>query len=330
LNRSCCIQSEYITIKRSGIFDADFYLQEYPDVRKADIDPLRHFIRFGWKEGRRPAKEFFTSPYVVQHHSKKGLPQNYHKFETKEDLKHTTNFTGQHIEFIGVPGSGKTTLYNQFNLFLHKELDYKPGPTCLFMDILKDGKYQALMGNDSFFLTSFLFSNKAFVNAVFKSDKLLQYPEQLHDMRDIVMAYLFNLFVYYQARTTTAPNEWIMFDEGFYYFLAKFIIDENGKIKGRIANRLLGSMPKADLLIHVKTDISVCIQRMKMRKQGIPHPYQELSSSQLEYHFELHDNFIDKYCAVVKAQGIKTIELDNNQPIEKSISKLSSESKCLL
>ncbi len=41
---------EYITIRRSGYFDLAYYLINNPDVRKADIDPLWHFIAYGWKE----------------------------------------------------------------------------------------------------------------------------------------------------------------------------------------------------------------------------------------------------------------------------------------
>ena len=38
----------------SGRFDADYYRGEYPDVAAAGIDPLEHYCRHGWREGRRP------------------------------------------------------------------------------------------------------------------------------------------------------------------------------------------------------------------------------------------------------------------------------------
>ena len=41
-------------IKKSGLFDVVYYLQTYPDVCKADVDPLTHFVRHGWKEERNP------------------------------------------------------------------------------------------------------------------------------------------------------------------------------------------------------------------------------------------------------------------------------------
>jgi len=55
---------EYFTIYRSGYFDASYYLLKNPDVRLKDIDPLRHFIEYGWKEGRDPSLYFDTTYYL--------------------------------------------------------------------------------------------------------------------------------------------------------------------------------------------------------------------------------------------------------------------------
>ena len=40
--------------RRGGRFDAQFYLDRNPDVRDAGIDPLDHYLRYGWAEGRDP------------------------------------------------------------------------------------------------------------------------------------------------------------------------------------------------------------------------------------------------------------------------------------
>jgi hypothetical protein len=45
-------------------FDAEYYLHRNPDVRTAGMDPLEHYIRFGWKEGRDPTPGFSTSYYL--------------------------------------------------------------------------------------------------------------------------------------------------------------------------------------------------------------------------------------------------------------------------
>jgi hypothetical protein len=41
-------------LRRSGLFDAAWYLRTYRDVADAGVDPLRHYIESGIKEGRRP------------------------------------------------------------------------------------------------------------------------------------------------------------------------------------------------------------------------------------------------------------------------------------
>ncbi|MDE3748605.1 Rossmann-fold NAD(P)-binding domain-containing protein [Methylobacterium radiotolerans] len=46
-------------------FDATFYLVANPDVRAAGIDPLRHYMEHGWKEGRDPSAGFSTSGYLA-------------------------------------------------------------------------------------------------------------------------------------------------------------------------------------------------------------------------------------------------------------------------
>ncbi|MEP4699657.1 MAG: hypothetical protein ABJZ79_00780, partial [Parasphingorhabdus sp.] len=45
-------------------FDAEFYLSKYPGVAAAGVDPLEHYVRFGWKEGRDPSPEFSTLYYM--------------------------------------------------------------------------------------------------------------------------------------------------------------------------------------------------------------------------------------------------------------------------
>lgn len=58
---------EYLLILASGRFNREWYLQTYPDVAAAGVDPIFHYITNGWKEGRDPSPEFSTSGYLAQH-----------------------------------------------------------------------------------------------------------------------------------------------------------------------------------------------------------------------------------------------------------------------
>ncbi|MGY2046545.1 hypothetical protein [Methylobacterium sp. JK268] len=41
-------------VRGSGLLDLNYYLMEGQDVLRAGVDPVAHFCRFGWREGRRP------------------------------------------------------------------------------------------------------------------------------------------------------------------------------------------------------------------------------------------------------------------------------------
>lgn len=56
--------ADYLTLLRSGAFDPAYYLLTYRDCRLADVDPLWHFVAFGWREGRSPSAEFDTGFYL--------------------------------------------------------------------------------------------------------------------------------------------------------------------------------------------------------------------------------------------------------------------------
>lgn len=52
------------TIRRSGLFDPEWYLRRYPDVRRNGGDPLAHYLRYGAGEGRDPGPAFSTRDYL--------------------------------------------------------------------------------------------------------------------------------------------------------------------------------------------------------------------------------------------------------------------------
>ncbi len=48
----------------TGLFDAAWYLQEYPDAGASEADACAHFIASGWQEERRPNRYFDTAWYL--------------------------------------------------------------------------------------------------------------------------------------------------------------------------------------------------------------------------------------------------------------------------
>lgn len=48
----------------SEYFDADWYLETYPDLKEAGVNPAEHYLKYGAKEGRRPSAEFDGNWYL--------------------------------------------------------------------------------------------------------------------------------------------------------------------------------------------------------------------------------------------------------------------------
>lgn len=56
------ISFEELVIREA--FDVPFYLDAYPDVAASGGDPVKHYIAFGWREGRNPCANFHTKYYL--------------------------------------------------------------------------------------------------------------------------------------------------------------------------------------------------------------------------------------------------------------------------
>ncbi|HTJ65849.1 MAG TPA: glycosyltransferase family 2 protein [Alphaproteobacteria bacterium] len=54
------------TIRQSGLFDTEWYLRMYKDIKEHETDPLAHYCSHGWHEGRRPNFYFDTELYLLR------------------------------------------------------------------------------------------------------------------------------------------------------------------------------------------------------------------------------------------------------------------------
>lgn len=55
---------DFYIIKRSGLFNKQYYLDQNPDVAKASIHPILHYVRYGVAENRNPSEQFNTFFYL--------------------------------------------------------------------------------------------------------------------------------------------------------------------------------------------------------------------------------------------------------------------------
>jgi len=61
------LRGEIRAVAKSSLFDGQWYLQTYPDVRAAGQDPARHFVTHGLYEGRLPSRDFDPILYYLRH-----------------------------------------------------------------------------------------------------------------------------------------------------------------------------------------------------------------------------------------------------------------------
>jgi GT2 family glycosyltransferase len=57
----------YFALRHSGLFDYRFYVMRYPDVVRARLNPLMHYVEHGAGEGRDPSAQFSTRAFLEAH-----------------------------------------------------------------------------------------------------------------------------------------------------------------------------------------------------------------------------------------------------------------------
>ncbi|MGC2413692.1 MAG: glycosyltransferase family 9 protein, partial [Stellaceae bacterium] len=68
--------SAYEEVRKSGLFDAQYYLATYEDVADRNIDPLVHYLEEGAREGRNPSADFDSRFYLEQCNLRGEEPDN--------------------------------------------------------------------------------------------------------------------------------------------------------------------------------------------------------------------------------------------------------------
>jgi glycosyltransferase involved in cell wall biosynthesis len=56
--------TKHALVRDSGLFDAEWYLDQYEDVRRAGLDPVTHYLEVGAFEGRDPSPHFDSDWYL--------------------------------------------------------------------------------------------------------------------------------------------------------------------------------------------------------------------------------------------------------------------------
>jgi glycosyltransferase involved in cell wall biosynthesis len=77
------MKSDIKLIESSGLFDKDWYLSEYPDVRILKMDPIEHYLTIGSKLLRNPSRHFNSGSYLRDNPHAKGINPLLHFIKRK-------------------------------------------------------------------------------------------------------------------------------------------------------------------------------------------------------------------------------------------------------
>lgn len=116
----------YSAIKSSGLFDEDFYLDLYPDIRASDADPLLHYCTRGWREKRNPNEEFNTSYYLRTYKDVQDLGINPFAHWIVSGIHE-----GRKINKVPASVSGQSKFHSPSLIFIAHEASRTGAPTVL-------------------------------------------------------------------------------------------------------------------------------------------------------------------------------------------------------
>lgn len=243
-----------------------------------------------------------------------------------------------HIEFIGIPGAGKSTLRDETLIEL-KKVDRQRflGTEEAFLLVAKkriDKIYKILLnslpdGVGVKFVRRIM--NRSLMQFEAQNDFLARYGEALkvflasseykdlsHNDRSIVIAGLLAIGSLYQAIASQIDDsKAVIFDEGFIQKSLMFINAGNdyGK-ETEVIKEYLECIPSPDLLVHVKTDIYTCYERMVTRPRALTIRLKNLDRDTITKFLINSENHLKWVAMHLKNKGIAMVEIDNNLPLK--------------
>ena len=319
------LRKDLTLLRESELFDENYYTVYIPRLKKQKFNPYLHYLLHGGFVGRDPGPNFDSSWYLEAYPDikKAGINPLVHYLQNgkAEKREKYSKQKGLLIEFVGIPGSGKSTLYGQVNRFLGEILKYRPGPRDLWTRMANEIRFQAVQGGAYQSLIKFILENKVFISAALH-DQTIYSEDTFSKWSNInsLLPYFFSLCAFYQAVKEDHAKNWCLFDEGFFYYLFPYY-NQN---RNNLSQTIIETMPKIDVLIHLNTDVKLCIARMKSREQGIPAPYRRLSADDLLRTLIRLDNNIQMSLEAIKDRPIKIIHIDDDLPTNDALSIITS------
>lgn len=135
VKKECRIYRAIRVIEKAGAFDHVWYLETYPDVKNAGVDPLVHYVRRGALEGRNPSPSFNTNEYLehLRKMDKSGMNPLMHSIVFNEPAEDRINI----VEFA-MPDDKLTAAKRMLHDFHKKTLPILQKEASLANDLYRE------------------------------------------------------------------------------------------------------------------------------------------------------------------------------------------------
>ena len=196
------------------------------------------------------------------------------------------------IEFIGVPGAGKTTLHEKLAQALREA-------GCRVT--LATGNGEAALGRLGGLRRAryYVAASWRWRKALFMSIRLLlkstrPWPQKLFAFRLLVVA-----LGRYQMAGRLEDAGIVLMDEGFLQRCFMVLVDGPTEIKPDVVSRLVTAGPHGHVAIYVKTAPEKALHRLSGRERGLPTRLQRLSKHDLLATFRSSDDLLGRIVQMV-------------------------------
>lgn len=90
-------------VKASSLFDTKWYLAQNPDVKARKMSAARHYVKYGWQEGRNPSPKFDGNQYLADYPevAAKGIcPLVHYLISGRKEGRCYSSVSGEHVSLV--------------------------------------------------------------------------------------------------------------------------------------------------------------------------------------------------------------------------------------